>query len=262
MIRRILRAPLLRMLALGAVVFLIRRERPVAASAPSDDELLYRAAVRLGVDRSDRAVRARLARLGGFVEEDETDAASREAEARRLGLDRTDVVVRRQLAEVMRLAAGRIPPDRMPTERELASRTADYAIPERIRLTHVFLRRGARSDADARRLLDSLRREHVPPDRAPALGDAFVTGPDVGPATAEELDRRFGAGFGQAIADARPGGWVGPIPSVYGLHLVWVHERRAAEVPRLDAVRGQVLHRLLRERRDAQIAERLAALRR
>jgi hypothetical protein len=49
---------------------------------------------------------------------------------------------------------------------------------------------------------------------------------------------RFGAGFATRLAAAEPGAWFGPVPSSYGLHLVWIRERSPAVTPSLDAVRG------------------------
>src|SRR5262249_58581102 len=112
--RSLLREPALHFLLAGALLFgaksVAERGRQATPSGPavSDDELLYREALALGVDRRDPAVRERLVRLGGFVGEDRGERDALEREARRLGLERSDVVIRRHLAEIMRLAAGRL----------------------------------------------------------------------------------------------------------------------------------------------------------
>ena len=271
--RRLLRAPALHFLALGALLLAGSRawERPVVATAGatvSDDELLYREALALGADRRDPAVRARLARIGGFVDEERRGEAALEDEARRLGLERTDLVVRRHLVDMMRLAAGRLDARDVPSEDELATYLAahagDFAVPSMLRLTHVYLardRHGAGLVDDAARLLAALRAEDVPPSAAPARGDAFVDGPEVGPASAADLDRRFGSGFAASLADAPLGAWVGPVRSSYGVHLVWIESRTPPSVPPLAAVRSQVLHGMLRERSNVRARERIAALR-
>ncbi len=122
-------------------------------------------------------------------------------------------------------------------------------------------RHGARTEDEARRLLDVLRRDDAPPAAARALGDGFALGADVGPLTDPDVDRRFGPGFAAALATAAPHGWAGPVASTYGLHLVWVSERLPATSPSLDAVRGRVVHELLHDRKEARARERLAALR-
>lgn len=261
---RLFRSPALHFLCLGACLFAGRtwwQVTPVEASA-SDDDLLYREAVALRVDASDPAVRERLARLGGFVGEDTADEASLEARARELGLARSDLVVRRHLVQMMRLAAERLEPEDVPTEDDVAARAATLTLPPRTRFTQVYLsrtRRGAHIDEDAARLLGRLRGGD---GSATSLGDGFALGPDVGPTTDADLDLRFGAGFAAALASAPVGAWAGPIASSYGLHVVRVTERIAATTPAPDAVRGRVVHEILRERRDVRASERLAALRR
>jgi hypothetical protein len=267
MIRRWRWAPAVHFLCLGACLLALE---PRGTDAPgratvSDEELLYQAALDAGIDRTDRAVAGRLARLGSFVGEDAGDEAAleAEAEARRLGLARSDVVVRRHLAQMMELAAGRLRPEDVPTAAELAARAAELTLPARVRFTHVYVSRARHGDPTtaASRLLGRLRGEGIPPEAARSLGDPFVTGNDVAPSTDAELDRRFGAGFAAALATVPEAAWSDPIASTYGLHLVWVRERTAAATPPLDAVRGRLVHRLLRERREMRTHERLAALR-
>jgi hypothetical protein len=265
-----LRSPALHFLCLGAALFV--GVRLCASPAPpvglSDDERLYRAALDLGVDRNDRAVRGRLARLASFVGEDAAGEAALVDEARRLGIARNDLVVKRHLALVMRLAAGRLEPGERPTEDDVrtyrARHEAELATPARVRFTHVYLGRARHGDAlaaSADALLATLRRDGVTPAQAAALGDPFPIGAAVGPLSAADVDRRFGPGFAAALDAVEPGTWAGPIESSYGRHLVWVHERLPSSEPSLDAVRGRVVHRLLRERQEARARERIAALR-
>jgi hypothetical protein len=266
---RVLRAPALHFLCLGAALYILAPHDPSGDVSVRDEELLYRAAVELGVAERDPAVRDRLAKLGGFVaEEDGAHAVAREATARRLGLAESDLVVRRHLTMLMRLAVERLSPEDVPRNADLtayrAAHDTQLRIPPRVRFTHVYLSRDrhrATLEATAAARLRTLRRDHVSPDRAVALGDAFPTGPDVGPLVHADVDRRFGAGFASRLASAEPSSWVGPIPSSYGLHLVWIHERLPAVTPPLDAIRGTVVHRWLRERREARARDRIAALR-
>jgi len=303
--RRLLRAPLLHFLALGAVLLGLRtwwgagmaRDRIVLTAAdvarlregfaaehgsppgPAteaalvrdaiDDEVLWREALAAGLDRNDPGVRERLVRLGGFLGEDGArDRDALEREARRLGLDRNDVVVRRHLVEMMRLALARPSAADLPSDAELQAwlddHAADFAEPATLRLTHVYLSADARGEAvaaDAGRLLDELRAQHVGPDEASARGDAFIRGADVGPATVADVARVFGDEFARAVAEAPIGQWTGPVRSTYGLHLVWVLERTPGRVPPLDAVRSRVVLQLLDARGAARAAERMQLLR-
>src|SRR5438128_1889639 len=161
---RVLRAPLLHFLVIGALLLGLRTWREPAAAPrarivigaadrarlretwteehgapPSgaaeealvrdaiDDEVLYREAVARGFDRRDAAVRERLVRLAGFVgEEAGAGPGALEREARRLGLERSDLVVRRHLVEMMRLAAAWLGPEDVPTEADLETYLAHH----------------------------------------------------------------------------------------------------------------------------------------
>jgi hypothetical protein len=254
--------------ALGVLLFAGARwwSAPAPPVDVSDDALLLDAAFARDVDRRDRAVRDRLARLARFEGEDPRDAGALEAEARRLGLERSDVVTRRHLVQMMQLAAGRLDAADRPSDAELRAwmdaHRGELETPARVRFAHVFVAR-ARPDAAgvADRLLAALRDGAVAPDRAGSRGDAFLGGSEVGPASAHDLDRRFGPGFAARLDAAPAGAWSGPVASTYGLHLVWIRERTPAAMPALDAVRGRVVHRVLRERRDRRVQERMAALR-
>jgi hypothetical protein len=262
---RFLRAPALHFLCLGALLYAASPRVPSGDASLRDEELLYRAAVELGVAEHDPAVRDRLAKLGGFVGEDLGEEAARVEAARRLGLEESDLVVRRHLTMLMRLAAERLQPEDLPTDADLVAyhvaHAHELALPARVRFTHVYLSRDRHPESAAAALLAELRRDQVPPERGPVLGDAFPTGAAVGPFTDADLDRRFGPGFASRLASAQPGTWFGPVASSYGLHLVWVRERLPAVIPPLDAVRGQVVHRWLHERGEMRARERIAALR-
>jgi hypothetical protein len=270
-------APALHFLALGGALFVAGRLLPPAASVTRvalrpdelasmrdaetlDDEVLRREALALGVDRRDRAVRERLARLDGFV-----GGGAREGPP--LGLERHDVVITRHLGSMMRLAAGRLGPADLPSEEELrgwlAAHGGALAQPARVRFAHVYLgrdRRGAALEDDAARLLAALRATGTAPQSVRA-GDAFLHGSEVGPASLAEVARLFGRALADEVARAPVGAWTGPLRSPYGLHLVWLRERLPARPPALDAVRARVVHRVLRERSRARARERIAALR-
>ena len=236
-------------------------------SAAIDEEVLFREALAHGIDREDGAVRERLVRLGGFVGEDTDGEAALEADARRLGLDRSDLVIRRHLVQLMRLATERVSAAGLPSEDELAdylARHAErFATPARVTLAHVYLsrRRGPELESQATALLARLRTNAPSPALAASLGDPFIRGAEIRGASAADLEQSFGAGFADALRDAPEEEWVGPVPSSYGLHLVWIRERIPGGVPPLAAVRSQVALRLLRERGVERARERMQALR-
>src|SRR5262249_56186391 len=97
-VRSLVRAPALHFLLAGALLFAMRsvaeQRRQTAADGAtlSDDELLYREALALRVDRRDPAVRERLVRLGGFVGGGRDERQAPEEEGRRPRLERSDLL--------------------------------------------------------------------------------------------------------------------------------------------------------------------------
>jgi parvulin-like peptidyl-prolyl isomerase len=237
--------------------------------AEIDDEVLTLEARRLGVHRNDPIVQRRLLRNMSFLDsESERSAEDLLDEAYALRMDETDLVVRRRLIQKMKLdvfAAARVVE---PTQAELADylqrHLGRFTQPARARLSHVFLsrdRRGASLDADAETLLARLLRDGVEVERARNLGDPFLFPRDLPPRSERELAKIFGPEFAARAATLPAGRWTGPIPSAYGLHLVWVHDRAPATISRLDAVRSEVREALLAERGELALRQVVRALR-
>jgi hypothetical protein len=116
-------------------------EERALIEAAIDDEVLYREALRVGLDRDDPVVRTRLVQLARYLEEGPIeDEASLERDARALGLDRTDLIVRRHLVQAARLVAAGPQEEALPTEAALegylARHAGAFAQPPRTRFVH------------------------------------------------------------------------------------------------------------------------------
>lgn len=234
-----------------------------------DQEILYREALSRGLDRGDRSVRWRLIQKMRFLEDregDDEEELYRQALA--LGLDRDDLIIRRLLIEKMRLllqlGAGIERPGDEILREFYAGVAEDYRQPARVSLWHVFLssdRRGDALESDAAELLERLRREAPSPEQAIALADVFPLGHRLRANSESNLGKLLGPGFAREAIALAPGRWHGPVRSAYGLHLVWVYDRREASLPDLDAVRGQVTQRYLAKMRAAELARQMERLR-
>ncbi len=245
------------------------RELGYGVDAWIDEELLVREARALGWHRTDPVVQMRLVRNQRFVSEDpETEDEALLDQAYAMEMDRADLVVRRRLAERMRLAvttaiAGATPPEEdlrvlLERDRERLRR------PALVQLSHVFLsrdRRGADLERDAEAALARLRAEEVPPEEALAEGDPFLVPAKLPLSSERALAARLGPEFGRAALQAPGGVWSGPIPSAYGLHLVWVHRRVEARDPGLEEVRSELSATWRSERGQERLRELLARLR-
>jgi len=168
-------------------------------------------------------------------------------EAVALGLDRDDTVVRRRLRQKLEFLAedlGAAAPEASEAalRAHLAAHPERFARPGRVSFVQVPLdpeRRGDALGSDAEALLAALRRLGAEADAA-SLGDPSLLEPELRDATPEDVERRFGPAFAERL-DALPvGRWSGPVASTYGVHLVLVRERTPPRTPELDAVREAV----------------------
>jgi len=245
------------------------RELAYGIAAWMDEELLVREARALGWHRTDPVVQMRLVRNMRFVSDDPEAAADLLLDqAYALEMDRSDLVVRRRLAERMRLAitaslAGQEPPE--VALREILARDAErLRRPALVHLSHVFLSRDRRGETladDAAAKLAELRRRSVPPEAAAEHGDPFLVPARLPLSSERALAARLGPEFARAVMAAPEGDWSGPVPSAYGLHLVWVQRRMPARDPDLEEVRRELVATWRAEQEAQLLRDALARLR-
>ena len=168
-------------------------------------------------------------------------------EALELGLDRNDTIVRRRMLQKMEFLGEAVAADDEPPASELErfflAAAERYRVPAKATFTHVYFsrdRRGDRAVEDARAALPALRSPANADDPA-HLGDPFLLGTVHGAQTRQSLDALFGASFTRAVFESEVGKWQGPVESAYGFHLVRVTERTEPRLPPLAEVRAQVL---------------------
>lgn len=253
-------------------------ERRALIRQAVDEELLYREALVLRLDEGNPSVRRRLVMSMGFLSEDPLDASpartdpgdeeSLYQQARELGLARHDPVVRQHLIGLMRNLARRSMEPEEVTEAQLEDyyrrHRERFLRPARVRLSHVYSsidRHGASLEDHARFLLQRLEAEAPDPEQAAASGDPFMFRHHFSGISERELGRTFGESFAAAAMDLVPGVWSGPIPSVFGLHLVWVHEHTPAVPATLAEARRKVILGLEVERGERRLAAKLEELR-
>jgi len=234
-----------------------------------DDEMLYRRALEIGLDRQNRVVRERLvATMRLLADDPKKDEETLYREALALRLDKRDVVVRRHLVQLMTLLLQRSAAKAPVTDADLAAllqRDADrYRVAGQTTLTHVFFdpaKRGERIEDDAARALAELRSRATDAATGAARGDPFLLGSRFARRSDSEIRRLLGDAFADGVSRAVPGEWSGPVRSAYGLHLILVEDRAPGRLPPLDAVRNQLVGRLLEERGEAALRTKLAEMR-
>lgn len=235
----------------------------------ADEEVLFRAAIKAGLHRTDPVVRRRLWQNMKFLEAG-TTAESGQAlleKAYELNMHLSDIVVRRRLVQRYHgtlLEAAR-PPE--PTQQALEAFIADHrelfeTVPM-ISFTQIYLD-GDVEGGDMSRpqaLLDQLRSQGLQPAEAAALGDPLPVERQVVAMALVDVAKRFGEDFMQQVNAAPEDAWSGPFPSPYGWHVVWVEARQPAQVVLDEATLAKARQLFIEEQKETMVRNAIAALR-
>ena len=249
MLKSLLREPLVQFLLLGAALFVLDAWlRPAAVPVASTEIVVSETRIGNLAQNFRRTWQRPPTReeLDGLVESYvREEVLYREALA--LGLDRDDAIIRRRMQQKMEFVSDEAAALARPTDEELEAYLKAHAetfrVEPRATFVQVYLdprKRGPTLQADAKRLRETLERAGPTADPARA-GDALMLlearYEDV---PQSELARLFGAEFAQALVKQPIGAWVGPIASGYGVHLVRVEALTSGGVPALNDVRPLV----------------------
>ncbi len=172
-------------------------------------------------------------------------------EALALGLDKNDTILRRRMMQKMEFLSNDLAELNTPDESALNQYFIDhkdkYELPARLSFTHIYFsldKRGAKAFEDAKSVLSEL---NVP--RAPERGDSFMMEYDFVQESPFEVERLFGKVFANQLFTLETNSWQGPIKSGYGIHLVRISEKIDARMPELASVIDKVRTDLMFEHR-------------
>ncbi|MFT5692721.1 MAG: hypothetical protein ACI92E_002057 [Oceanicoccus sp.] len=168
-------------------------------------------------------------------------------EALALGLDRDDGVVRRRLSQKIQFLsedlASLVEPAVQDLHAYLVSNADEYRLPPRFTFRQVYFstsKRGSAARKEAIALREKLRTQDTDIDTG-ELGDVLMIKHQFDNETDREIIRVLGSDFLQSLRDLPIGSWQGPVTSGYGLHLVRIDERIDGRPPELFEVHGTVL---------------------
>lgn len=170
------------------------------------DEVYYREAIALGLDKDDRVIRRRLRQKLNFIFEDTATLLE-------------------------------------PTDEELTSylvaNPQQFRIAPQVSFTHVYLSTDLRNDidADSRAILTRLKNGASPEE----FGDSIMLNNNYTLATQDNIERNFGINFSESLLQVTPGEWVGPIASSYGVHLVKVSAMEPGRLPDLADIKPELV---------------------
>ncbi len=188
------------------------------------DEVLYREALALGLDRDDQIIRRRLTQ-------------------------KLDYVMRGFIEDVEKVSP-------VELERFFLNNQSDYWIDASITYTHVFISSNNRTEAETKSIaltsLAQLNKMNIPFDRAAAFSERFLFHRNYVDRTPDFVSSHFGESFSEQVfsAKAGTGEWQGPFSSHYGAHLVMITKNDQGRHPVLEEVAPLVLGDLRRQKLD------------
>jgi hypothetical protein len=177
-------------------------------------------------------------------------------EAIELGLDKGDTIVRRRLAQKMEFLMEDVSAIREPSPEEIrawfAANPQRFALSPRVSFRHLYFsldRRGARAGEAAAAALQEVNGKPGDWSGAAALADPFMFQDYFGDRSLQEIATVFGPGFARALMQLKTGAWQGPIESGYGWHLVFVDSIAPSRIPALEESEPEVSSEWVAEQR-------------
>jgi hypothetical protein len=172
-------------------------------------------------------------------------------EAVAMGLDRNDAGVRRQMRMKLEFLLEDLSAEEAPGDDVLIAYLKEnpekFQLEARVSFHQVYLNPTKHQDleADARSMLARLKQGEAPEP----MGDATLVQGKYRLATLSDIVRQFGEPFARQVVALAPGAWTGPLYSGLGGHLVKVTERVEGRLPELSEIRSQVEREYLAQRR-------------
>ena len=252
LIKRCLRQPLLHFLIAGFALFVLYGglHRSTINQDPQRIEITPEVVQRIAISWLARWQRpASEQQLQGLID-DYVKEEILYREALKLGLDKDDTIIRRRLAQKMDFLAEDLASLREPAPGVLEAwykqHQDQYAPPPLATFHHVFFaldKRGADAQAQAQAVLRGLT------DKISGEGDAFMFKSAYTEQSQDQVARVFGSTFALSLFQQTPGSWVGPVESGFGWHLVWIDALAKPPAPPFETVAQQVKSDWLSEQR-------------
>jgi hypothetical protein len=248
-VRRFLREPLLHFLVLGALLFVVHGavNRGSAQAGASQIALTLEDLRQLQIGFASKWERLPSPQEMAALVDDRVREEVLYREALALGLDKNDTIVRRRLAQKMEFLAEDVSQAREPSHAELEAwfgkNAQTFIQPGRVTFRHLYFspdRRHERARDDAAKALARLANRPEDWTGAPGLADPFMFQDYMADRTPDQIARDFGPPFAKALFEAKPGAWTGPLESGYGWHVVFVSSSTPGRVPAFEEVEDEV----------------------
>lgn len=242
LLHRFLREPMLHFALLGGLIFILFAAFDDERGAPAETIIISSERIAQLTDGF-RSVWKRVPtqrEIDGLIEEDiREEVYYREALA--LGLDRNDTIVRRRMRQKMEFLIDTGTNLLVPAAAELEAYFAEnkqyYERRPRLALEQLYLGTAPQPQMIDQTLSTLQSGLKIDPSE---LGEPSLLPVQLGLSTSSSVDGVFGTGFFDLLWDFTPGEWSGPVTSAYGSHLVRLLDKIPPRTPSLDEIRDVV----------------------
>ncbi len=163
-------------------------------------------------------------------------------EAIALGLDKDDGLIRRRLAQKMKYLFNDLSVVSKPSEEELkkfvSAHPEKFMKPGTISFAQIYFEPSEHESTlveDANALLNKLRITTI--KESIGLGDRSLLPYDFRNERKTDIDSMFGKKFTEQAFSSATNTWEGPFESAYGVHLIYIHKRTEDHLPPLADIR-------------------------
>ena len=177
-------------------------------------------------------------------------------EATKLGLDRDDTLIRRRMQQKMEFLSepsdDRLAASDPTLQSFYDANQADFLIEPEVEFQQILIdseKDREPAEVRAEQLLRQLRDSSQDVD-ASELGDATLLPYATQLSSVTRIGNAFGENFAKKLATLPAGEWTGPIKSPFGLHLVHITDRRDERLPPLNEIRKAVEQKWRTQERD------------
>lgn len=166
-------------------------------------------------------------------------------EAVRLGLDQNDYVIKRRVIQKMEFILASFDESAFEVSDDSLSQYFEkyrdrYYQPAKFTFSHIFFKNDEKNNAlsRAKSFSDNFRNKYISPSESLQYGDRFLYHRNYAEKDAEFIKSQFGAAFATMLTSliADKNAWQGPIPSDHGYHLVCLIQKSEDEMPLLTDV--------------------------
>ena len=171
-------------------------------------------------------------------------------QAKAMGIDRDDTIIRRRLRQKLEFLTDDVASYLEANDEELTTYLEENADRFHRDSTYSFRQVFINPEKYGNELMDHIAAQlHALQAGEEVVGDSGLLPTRFDSATTRMVDSSLGLGFSAQLDELDTGKWIGPIESGMGLHLVYLESRMSGGLPPIDEIRSAVEREWANEKR-------------